>query len=1157
MEEQQKSPRAQTEERILEFWKEQQVFKKTLEKDAPKGEYIFYEGPPTANAKPALHHLESRVFKDAIPRYKTMQGFRVPRRAGWDTHGLPVELQIEKKLGLKSKKEIEAYGVAAFNKECKDSVFTFINDWEQFTERIGYWVDKKSAYYTFDTNYIESLWHIFSTVNNKGLVYKDFKVVPWCPRCGTGLSSHELAQPGAYVDVKDLSLTVKFKLTSEENTYVLAWTTTPWTLPGNVGLAVGADIDYVIATKDGEKVIVARERLEVLGEEYEVVSEMIGKDLVGLSYEPLYSYLGELISGLEKEKLGNAYKIYAADFVTTTDGTGVVHTAVMYGTDDFDLGTKVGLPKFHMVDDSGHFIKGTGFLEGRYVKEVDENGKPTLAVDIVNDLKSHNLFFSQENYKHSYPHCWRCKTPLLYYARDSWYIGMSKLRDELVHENQSINWEPAHIQNGRFGEWIKDAKDWAISRERYWGTPLPIWQAQDGERMFVDSIAMLREYIKKSGNTYHVMRHGQTEHNLKGLWNSSMNGSDELTTEGRDQVVSSAAALKDQGIDIIISSPYARTLETATLTAAQIGLPEETIIVDTRLSEWNVGAQFDNKPLDDFFTIRNAQEDRYGFKAEDGESYLDIIKRAGDFIYEIEQKYQGKNILIVSHGAVTRALELIATGISMKNLFEQTRHYRNFDNAEVRTIAFVPLPHNERYEIDLHRPFIDDVVLVKEEQEYRRVKEVMDVWFDSGSMPFAQDHYPFANAEGLATPELKYPADFISEAIDQTRGWFYTLHAVGILMGKGKAYKNVICLGHILDNEGKKMSKSIGNIVDPWIEMNRFGVDTLRLWMYSVNQPGESKNYDQKTVAELERQVFGLLYNILSFYELYRDIELEKESVETSPDVLDQWILAKVNVLIATCTVSLDNYKLMEPVRAIKEFIGDLSTWYLRRSRDRMKTSDDAKRTLYRVLKTVAQLLAPFAPFAAEDIWLQLGGEASVHLSTWPTVAKAMAGEANISIDEVVAIERMEDVRSICTMGNALRKKLAIPVRQPLLSITVRGEELSAAHRALIMDELNVKSVQFDTGMDEEAVLDTTITPELKAEGDYRELIRAVQDLRKKQGLTPSDTIAVTMNSEGEAILSGFIDDFKKTVLATTVTFADNEGETVEVAGRSVNVSLN
>ncbi|MEO5646642.1 MAG: class I tRNA ligase family protein [Candidatus Paceibacterota bacterium] len=1204
-----KSTRAQTEERILDLWKEQHIFEKTLQKDAPKGEYIFYEGPPTANAKPALHHLVSRVFKDAIPRYKTMQGFRVPRRAGWDTHGLPVELQIEKKLGLKSKKEIEAYGVAAFNKECKDSVFTFINDWELFTDRIGYWVDKKSAYYTFDTNYIESLWHIFATVNNKGLVYKDFKVVPWCPRCGTGLSSHELAQPGAYFDVKDLSVTVKFKLTdhsceqlfgssfarssfseggadrspdaqqslatSDRIAYIAAWTTTPWTLPGNVGLAVGADIDYIAGLKDGEVVIVAKEKIEVLGEGYEVLGELKGKDLVGLSYEPLYPYLTDLInvkglSGValaESEKMPNAYKIYAADFVTTTDGTGVVHTAVMYGADDFDLGSKVGLPKFHLVDDTAHFIKGTGFLEGRYVKEMDEKEKPTLAVDIVNDLKARNLFFSQENYKHSYPHCWRCKTPLVYYARDSWYIGMSKLRDELVHENQSINWEPNHIQNGRFGEWIKDAKDWAISRERYWGTPLPIWQAPDGERMFVDSIATLREHIKKSGNTYHIMRHGQTEHNLKGLWNSSREANDQLTEDGKKQVVASATALKGQGVEIIISSPYARTLETATLTAAQLGLPEETIVLDDRLSEWNVGAQFDNKPLDDYFAVRNAQEDRYNFKAEDGESYLDIIKRAGDFIYDIEQKYQNKNILIVSHGAVTRALELIANGISMKTLFEQTRDYRNFGNAEVRTVAFVPLPHNEKYEVDLHRPFIDDVVLIGPgssaqgsgaPMEYRRVKEVMDVWFDSGSMPFAQDHYPFSNAQGLTTGELKYPADFISEAIDQTRGWFYTLHAVGVLMGKGKAYKNVICLGHILDNEGKKMSKSIGNIVDPWIEMNRFGVDTLRLWMYSVNQPGESKNYDQKTVVELERQVFGLLYNILSFYELYRDTDLEVDSLNTSENVLDQWILAKLNVLVTTCTDSLDNYKLMEPVRAVKEFIGDLSTWYLRRSRDRLKDNDtDAKRTLYHVLKTIAQLLAPFAPFAAEDIWLTLRNSKgsnqdaeSVHLSNWPISSDATM------LNEVVALERMEDVRSICTMGNALRKKLAIPVRQPLQSITVRGEELSAAHCALIMDELNVKHVAFDMNLEDEAVLDTAITAELKAEGDYRELIRAVQDLRKKQGLTPSDVIQVTISTEGESLLTNFVDDFKKTVLAESVVFADNDGEAMQVAGKTVNVSL-
>jgi isoleucyl-tRNA synthetase len=1148
-----KSARALTEERILAFWQEHTIFEKTLQKDAPKGEYIFYEGPPTANAGPALHHLESRAFKDAIPRYKTMQGFHVPRRAGWDTHGLPVELQIEKKLGLTSKKDIEAYGVAAFNKECKDSVFTYIKEWENFSDRIGYWVNKKDAYYTFDTNYIESLWHIFATVHNKGLMYKDFKVLPWCPRCGTALSSHELAQPGAYVDVKDLSVFAKFKVIEQENTFIVAWTTTPWTLPGNVGLAVGEDIDYVAAQKEDEILIVAKERLEVLGEGYSVVKEMKGKDLLDLSYEPLYPYLADIISGNEKDKMENAYKVYPADFVTTTDGTGVVHTAVMYGADDFDLGTAVGLPKFHTVDETGHFIAGTDFLAGRFVKDEE------VAIDIIKDLAHRGLLFKKEKYEHSYPHCWRCKTPLLYYARDSWYIAMSKLRDDLVRENDGINWEPSHIKQGRFGEWLKDVKDWAISRERYWGTPMPIWQAADGERLFVDSIATLKQYVKKSGNTYMVMRHGQTEHNVKGLWNFGGH-TDPLTVEGRAQVAESAKTIP-QKPDLIICSPYARTLETATLLASHHGITEENIITDDRLGEWNVGVQFDNKPLDDYFTIRNSSDDRYGFKAEDGESYFDIIVRAGKFLYDIEQQYKDKTILIVSHGAVTRALELIAEGISFKNLYEKTRDYSNFGNAEIRIIDFVPLPHNENYELDLHRPFIDDVVLIKEGQEYRRVKEVIDVWFDSGSMPFAQDHYPFANAQDLAAQQLTYPADFISEAIDQTRGWFYTLHAIGTLMGRGKAFKNAICLGHILDAEGKKMSKSIGNIVNPWQEMNRFGVDTLRLWMYSVNQPGDSKNYDQKTVVELERQVFGLLYNILSFYELYRDTDLEAQLPNESENILDQWILARLNVLVATCTDSLDNYKLMEPVRAIRDFISDLSTWYLRRSRDRLKDSDsDAKRTLYYVLKTVAQLLAPFAPFAAEDIWQQLSNttaELSVHLSLWPKTTEA-------SMDEVLVLKQMIDARAICTAGNALRKKLAIPVRQPLQSITIKSEPLPEGYNALIMAELNVKAVIFDTDAAEVAMLDTTITPELKAEGDYRELIRAVQDLRKKQGLAPSDEITVTLSPTIEILLTPFLADFKKTVVATGVSFADPstgsgqeiEWETIIVGGNDVNVSI-
>jgi isoleucyl-tRNA synthetase len=1147
-----KSQRALTEERILKFWEEQKIFEKTLQKDAPKGDYIFYEGPPTANAKPALHHLVSRAVKDVLPRYKTMQGFHVPRRAGWDTHGLPVELQIEKKLGLTSKKDIEAYGVAAFNKECKDSVFTFIGDWENFTDRIGYWVDKKNAYYTFDTNYVESLWHIFSTVNNKGLVYKDFKVVPWCPRCGTGLSSHELAQPGAYEDVKDLSVTAKFKIVGQENTYILAWTTTPWTLPGNVGLAVGEDIDYVAVQKDEEILILAKERMEILPEGYVIVKEMKGKELLGLSYEPLYPYLSEIISGNEKEKMANAYKVYAADFVTTTDGTGVVHTAVMYGTDDFDLGTKVGLPKFHTVDETGHFIAGTGFLEGRYVKEADENGKPTVAVDIIDDLKKRNLFFSQENYKHSYPHCWRCKTPLLYYARDSWYIGMSKLRDELVRENEGINWEPNHIKNGRFGEWLKDAKDWAISRERYWGTPLPIWQAPDGERMFVDSIATLKQHVKNSGNNYFVMRHGQTEHNLKGLWNFG-DSTDPLTEEGNKQVREAARLIKNNNIDVIITSPFKRTLETATLVAAQIGLTEENIITDGRLGEWNVGSQFDDKPLDDYFIVRNNSEDRYSFKTSDGESYADILKRAGEFLYDIEKQYEGKNILIVSHGAVTRAMALVAEGVPLKSMFEKTREFKNFLNAEVRKIDFVPLPHNEQFEIDLHRPYIDEVILVKEGQEYRRVKEVMDVWFDSGSMPFAQNHYPF-DSEGAIDLDQKipYPADFISEAIDQTRGWFYTLHAVGVLMGKGKAYKNVICLGHILDAEGKKMSKSIGNIVNPQIEIDRFGVDTLRLWMYAVNQPGDSKNYDQKTVVEMERQVFGLLYNVLSFYQLYRDPSLET-SYQESTNVLDQWIMAQLNVLINTCTASLDNYKLMEPVRAIREFIGDLSTWYLRRSRDRLKDEDvDSKSTLYVVLTTLAKLLAPFAPFAAEDIWSQLkssSDQESVHLVAWPTAMTA-------SLDEVVLLEQMIAVRGICTLGNALRKKLAIPVRQPLQSITVKSEPLPVQFLYLIEEELNVKHVLFDRELEDSAVLDTNITESLKAEGDYRELVRVVQDLRKKQGLTPNDPIVVTLSPRIEPLLRPFLDDFQKTVLAQNVAFAENDGELAKIGSLGVNVFI-
>ncbi|HEY0979805.1 MAG TPA: class I tRNA ligase family protein [Candidatus Paceibacterota bacterium] len=1130
--EQTKSERALSEERVLAFWRENNIFEKTLSKDSPKGEFVFFEGPPTANAKPALHHLEARAFKDVIPRYKTMQGYHVPRRAGWDTHGLPVELQIEKKLGFTSKKDIENFGIAEFNKECKDSVFTYIKDWEEFTDRIGYWVDKKSAYYTFNNSYIESLWNIVGTVEQKGLLYKDYKIIPWCARCGTSLASHELAQ--GYLDVKDLSVYAKFKVRGEENTFILAWTTTPWTLPGNVALAVGNDIEYVFAQYNNEIVILAKERLSLLEGEYVIVKEVKGTDLVGLEYEALYPYLSELIDGPEKEKMQNAYKVYAADFVTTTDGTGIVHTAVMYGADDFELGTKVGLPKFHTVGVDGKFIKGTGSFEGRFVKDED------VAIDVIKDLAHRGLLFKKEKYEHSYPHCWRCKTALIYYARDSWYIGMESLREELVAQNENINWEPSHIKEGRFGEWLRNIKDWAISRERYWGTPLPVWVAEDNQRIVVDSVETLKTLSKKSDNKYLVMRHGQTEHNVKGLWNYGNQDGDPLTQIGVQQVADAVKGLNGAKIDMIIASPFLRTLETAQEVARALGMPTDSIVTDPRLAEWKVGGDYDGKPLNDFFTVRNKSEDRYNFRAEGGESYIEVVERAGDFIYSLEKEYANKTILIISHGAVTRAIELHARGISFDKLFETTRDYVNFANAEIRHIDFVPLPHNERYELDLHRPYIDDVVLVRDGKEYRRIKEVMDVWFDSGAMPFASSaKISEGNLGGQASlgdrfKNIDFPADFISEAIDQTRGWFYTLHAIGVLMGRGNAYKNVICLGHLLDASGKKMSKSIGNIVDPWEQMAKYGVDTLRLWMYSVNQPGDSKNYDEKTVVELQRQVFGLLYNVLSFYELYRDSAIESEE-SVSSNVLDAWILARLNQFITLTTESLDAYKTFEPVRALRDFMDDLSTWYLRRSRDRIKDGEkEAKRTLYVVLKTLTKVIAPFAPFAAEDIWQKLkkeSDEESIHLSQWPTAG---------TIDTEV-LGQMETTRALCATGNALRKKAMIPVRQPLLALRVKNLSLEQVYLQIIMDELNVKGIVEDPELAGESELDVTMTEELKLEGAYRELVRTVQDLRKEKNLLPNDVITLALPIQYKEIVEAFGEELKKTVGAKELSISNDE----------------
>jgi len=1181
-----KSEIALREEAVLEFWDKNNIFDKSLEQTKEGKEFVFFEGPPTANGKPGIHHLEARAFKDVIPRYKTMQGYHVRRKGGWDTHGLPVELQVEKSLNLNSKKAIEEYGVAKFNQACKENVWEYLDAWNKFTKRIGFWVDQKNPYITYHNDYIESVWNVVKEIDKQELLYKDYKVVPWCPRCGTALSSHELAQ--GYEDVKDLSLYVKFRLkavpsgvegkspstnSGRADTYLLAWTTTPWTLPGNVALAVGKDINYRYVKKGDEHYILALDRVEaVFGSEDDILlgKTVKGSELVGLEYEPLFPYFNETISENEKSKLEKVYKVYEADFVTTEDGTGVVHTAVMYGQDDFVLGTAVGLPKHHLVNLEGKFIKGTGFLEGRFVKEKSEDGKPTLDIDIIKYLTDKNLFFKKENYLHSYPHCWRCHTALIYYARDSWYIRMSdpKIKEQLIKENEDINWEPEHIRDGRFGEWLREIKDWAISRERYWGTPLPVWTCEScGITRAIGSIDELKRKTRKSSNRYFVVRHGEAESNVKQVWDSNGEPNNHLTEKGKQDLRENIKKYKNMDFDLIFASPMLRTRETAQILANALNFDEHQIIFDERLWEFKVG-DFDGKNDIEYEKYIKIARDHFTTPVPNGESRLSMHKRMGEFLYELENNYLDKKILIISHCDPIQALFLTAQGYTRDKIREYEKNFQYFETGEIRELAFTPAPHNENYELDLHKPYIDEIDLLCTQStgfgkicggSLTRTKEVMDVWFDSGCMPFAQDHYPFEPASKRSlwpisknVQQILYPADFISEAIDQTRGWFYTLHAIGILMGRGKAYKNVICLGHLLDANGKKMSKSLGNIVDPWIMIEKYGVDTLRLWMYSVNQPGESKNFEEKAMALLHQQVFGLLYNVLSFFNLYRGTNGNMNGKTDSKNILDVWIRSRLDELLKITTESLDNYRMLEPTRALRDFIGDLSTWYLRRSRERIKDGNkEAKNTLHFVLKNLAKIMAPFAPFAAEDLWLKLKEESdseSVHLAEWPKVC---------AVNNSVVLE-MKIVREIVTMGLEARQKAGIKVRQPLAKLEIKNFDLGDEYIDLIKDELNVKEVTRNKKLEGEVNLDLEITPELKQEGQYREFSRALQDMRKKMDMKPNQEAEVVIETgeEGQKLVQVFEADLKKIVVLSKIEFGKNDGDTVKVDNLNFKIKI-
>lgn len=842
------------EKSILALWKEKDIINKNFQMNEGSEYFTFYDGPPTANGAPHIGHVVTRVIKDLIPRYKVMKGYKVLRKAGWDTHGLPVELEVEKTLGISGKPEIEKYGVENFIKKCKDSVFTYATQWKDMSERVAYWIDMDNPYVTYQNEYIESVWWSLKQLWDKDLLYKGHKIVPYCPRCGTSLSSHEVAQ--GYKDVKDSSAYVKFKL-KNKNAYILVWTTTPWTLPSNVALAVNRKYDYVEIVNHEEHLILAKELLSRIEGEYEVVREFKGETLLDQEYEPIFSFV-------TPEK--RAYYIVHGDFVTLSDGTGVVHIAPAYGEDDNRVGQKYDLPLVNLVDVQGNFVEEVAPWQGMFVKKADEK--------IIENMKEAGILYKAEKFLHSYPFCWRCDTPLLYYPRDSWFVRMSSLRDKLLENNDSINWYPDNIKKGRFGNFLENVIDWGLSRERYWGTPLPIWECDCGHRECIGSIA----------------------------------------------------ELKEKGIEV----------------------PDD---------------------------------------------------------------------------------------------------------------------------LELHKPYIDHVSLKCPAcaKEMQRVSEVIDCWYDSGSMPFAQYHFPFENKELF---EQNFPAQFISEAVDQTRGWFYTLIAISTAIFDKSSFENCIVLGHVLDKNGIKMSKHKGNVLSPFTVLENEGADALRWYFYTASAPWLPSRFYEDAVIEVQRKFLNTLWNVYSFYVLYAEIDQFDPAQypgRSSIHVMDKWIMSKLNTMIHKVDEDLDAYNITGAAERIGEFTEELSNWYVRRNRTRYWVMDmtddkiDAYLTLHTVLKNLVIVAAPFVPFITEEIYQNLVAARdvkepeSVHLCRWPVYDEKL-------VDQQLEAE-MELTYKICALGRSARNTANIKNRQPLSKMLLSTKILPDYYIDIIKEELNIKVVEVNANM--------------------------------------------------------------------------------------------
>ncbi|MBP9715328.1 MAG: class I tRNA ligase family protein [Candidatus Pacebacteria bacterium] len=1145
MEENKKSENALREEKILEFWREQKIFQKSLDKKAPKGHYVFYDGPPFATGRIHYGHILGSTAKDAIGRYQTMKGYYVPRKWGWDCHGLPIENIVEKELGVAGHHEIEKLGIDKFVEHARSKVLEYDADWQVGIERIGRWVDFKGGYKTMDNTFIESVWWALGELNKKKLIYEGVRVLAYCARCETPIANSEIAMDNSYKDIADISVFVKFELADEENTYLLAWTTTPWTLPGNTAIAVNKNIDYVKVKIGHEFLILATETIRTVlkGQEYEHVETFKGDKLIGKKYKPIFPYYQN--SEIAKNK--NIWKVWHADFVTVEKGTGLAHEAPAFGEDDMNLAKAENIPWIIHVDETGRFKEEVTDFAGLKVKPKDtaedKDAHLRSDIEVIKYLQSNGAYFTKEKIMHSYPHCMRCDTPIIYYALPSWFINIQEVKNKIIKKAKNINWVPSHLKEGRFKHIAESAPDWNISRNRYWASPLPVWKCEKCKRnTFINSIEDLQNKVQKSGNEYFVMRHGETTTNLKNLVSNTINSGSHLTDKGIEDTKKSAQKLKKEKIDLIFTSPFNRTLETTKIIVDELGFKEDQVIVDDRLGEMQV-LSYEGQTWMDYHKDFPKTEENFNKANVGDESYLDVKRRMMQFVFEVEEKYKDKKILIVTHGGPAWLLVSGARLLSVKdslNLMINSKDFHYFQNSEIQNLPFAPYPHNHLGELDLHRPYIDEIkVNCKCGEILERIPEVLDCWFESGSMPFAQDHYPFENKKWHKN---NFPAGFVAEYIGQVRTWFYYTHVISSILYGDAPFENIVSTGTLRAEDGEKMSKSKNNYPDPWIFIDKYGVDALRLYlMSSTLMKGEDSNFSEKAVQDIASKIVGRLFNVLAFYELYRDKSLELDEIPKSENVLDKWIMSRLSQTINEVTKGMDSYDMAEATRPIDPLVDDLSTWYLRRSRERMKDGDkEAKTTLYFVLKNIAKLLAPFAPFSAESIWLRLKNEKeaeSVHLIEWPKGEKV----------STEIISNMKIARDIVSVGLKERQIHNIPVRQPLRS-AVFGNKLDNVYLEIIKDELNVKEIKHDLH-EENLILDFEITEELKQEGQYRELVRALQDMRKDSGLIPSDVISLSISTseQGKKLIESWQKEIQKTVGIKEIKFEENTGVEVKI----------